>query len=368
MMKKTGQKQVILAVDDAPENLELLNLILGSEYTIRVALNGEKALEIAFDSETRPDLILLDVMMPGMDGYEVCRQLKVSDLTRKIPVIFITALSEATDERKGFEVGGVDYITKPVIAATVRARVRTHLALYDQNRALEIKVRERTNELALTQDVTIIGFATLAEFRNQETGAHIMRTQQYVRILAQYLSGHPKYKEILDLETIELLYKSAPLHDIGKIAVPDRILLKPSQLTAEEFEEMKRHTIYGRDAILRAEKALGDVKSSFLNIAKEIAYTHHEKWDGSGYPGGLVGEQIPLSGRLMALADVYDALTSQRVYKDAFPHEEAYQLITSQKGKHFDPDVIDAFCDLEDVFRNIAIEIRDPAQDHNPQM
>ncbi len=360
IMRNPEEKQVILVVDDAPENVELLNLILEHDYTVKAALSGEKALEIAFDLENQPDLILLDVMMPGMDGYEVCRQLKISDHTRKIPVIFVTALTELTDERRGFEAGSVDYITKPIVAATLRARVKTHLALYDQNRYLEEKVRERTNELAHTQDVTIIGFATLAEFRNQETGAHIMRTQQYVRILAQYLGGHPKYAAALNRENIDLLYKSAPLHDIGKIAVPDRILLKPGELTPNEFEEMKRHVVYGRDAILRAERALGDVKSSFLNIAKEIAYTHHEKWDGSGYPEGLAGEAIPLSGRLMALADVYDALVSQRVYKNAYSHEEAVKLIISQSGRQFDPDLIDAFVELEQVFRNISDEIRDP--------
>jgi putative two-component system response regulator len=356
-MAESLKKQTILVVDDAPENVALLSTILGSEYIIKVALNGEKALEIASNPANQPDLILLDVMMPGMDGYETCRYLKTSDLTRKIPIIFITALSETTDESRGFEVGGVDYITKPVTAATVRARVRTHLALYDQNRILEEKVRERTHELTLTQDVTIIGFATLAEFRNQETGAHIMRTKQYVRLLAQYLSIHPKFSPVLGREAIELLYKSAPLHDIGKIAVPDNILLKPGLLTREEFEEVKKHTIYGRDAITRAERELGNFTSSFLQLGKEIAYTHHEKWDGSGYPQGLRGEEIPVSGRLMALADVYDALVSQRIYKEAFSHEKACDIIENESGKHFDPDVVGAFIDLEDVFRNISQQI-----------
>jgi putative two-component system response regulator len=353
-MKNPLRKQTILIVDDAPENIELLNLILSSEYRVKVALNGEKALEIASDPADLPDLILLDVMMPGMDGYEVCRHLKTSNLTHKIPVIFVTALNEVTDEKKGFDVGGVDYITKPVNTPTVRARVKTHLALYDQNRVLEDRVRERTDELVHTQDVTIIGFATLAEFRNQETGAHIMATQQYVRILAHYLAPHPRFSEFLTPDNIELLRKSAPLHDIGKIAVPDRILLKPGKLTMEEFEEIKKHTIYGRDAILRAERALGDVMSSFLSIAKEVAYTHHERWDGRGYPEGLAEETIPISGRLMALADVYDALISPRVYKEAFSHQKATEIIQGERGRHFDPEVVDAFLDLEDVFHNIA--------------
>ena len=353
-MNSQLRKQTILVVDDAPENIELLNLVLSTDYKVKVALDGQKALEIAADPLDLPDLILLDVMLPDMDGYEVCRQLKTSDLTRKIPVIFVTALNEPTDEKKGFDVGGVDYITKPITAPTVRARVKTHLALRDQNRVLEEKVRERTEELTHTQDVTIIGFATLAEFRSQETGTHIMATQHFVSILARHLSTHPHYSAFLTLENIELLRKSAPLHDIGKIAVPDRILLKPGRLTADEFEEIKKHTTYGRDAILRAEKALGNTQSSFLSLAKEIAYTHHERWDGKGYPEGLREYEIPISGRLMALADVYDALISERVYKKPIPHEKAVEIIESERGKHFDPAVVDAFLDVEDVFRNIA--------------
>jgi putative two-component system response regulator len=362
-MKNPSKKQTILVVDDAPENVDLLNNILGQTYQIKVALNSEHALELAFNTSAPPDLILLDVMMPGMDGYEVCRYLKTSELTRKIPVIFISALNETGDESKGFEVGAVDYITKPVSAPIVRARVKTHLALYDQNRILEERVRERTDELANAQNVTIVGFATLAEFRNQETGSHITRTQHYVHILAQYLAIHPRFSLFLGKDTIELLYKSAPLHDIGKIAVPDSILLKPGKLTPQEFDEIKKHTIYGRDAIERAEQALGNVKSSFLRLAKEIAYTHHEKWDGTGYPQGLAGDDIPISGRLMALADVYDALVSQRVYKEAFSHEKAVEIIVNDSGKHFDPDVVEAFVDIQDVFFSIAQGVSDLAQD-----
>lgn len=354
-MKTPLKKQTILVVDDAPENIELLNLILCADYQVKVAVDGSKALEIAADPLNVPGLILLDVMMPGMDGYEVCRQLKTSDLTRKIPVIFVTALNEVTDEKKGFDVGGVDYITKPIVAPTVRARVKTHLALHDQNRALEEKVRERTEELAHTQDVTIVGFATLAEYRSQETGTHIMATQQFVAILARHLSTHSLFSSFLTLDNIELLRKSAPLHDIGKIAIPDRILLKPGRLTMDEFEEIKKHTTHGRDALLRAEKALGDnTQSTFLSLAREIAYTHHERWDGKGYPEGLRGDEIPISGQLMALADVYDALISERVYKKSFPHEKAVEIIESERGNHFNPDVVDAFLEMEDVFRNIA--------------
>jgi putative two-component system response regulator len=356
------KKQTILVVDDAPENIELLNLVLGSTYNIKVALNGEKALEIASNPADLPDLILLDVMMPGMNGYEVCRQLKTSSLTYKIPVIFVSALNETQDESKGFEAGAVDYITKPVSTPIVRARVKTHLALHDQNRLLEERVRERTEELAHAQDVTYIGFAALAEFRDHETGAHIIRTQQYVRILAQYLAIHPRFQGYLSNEEIDLLHKSAPLHDIGKIAVPDRILLKPGKLTPQEFDEMKKHTSYGREAIAQAEVALGNVKNSFLRLAKEIAYTHHEKWDGSGYPQGLAGDNIPISGRLMALADIYDALISQRVYKAAIPHKDAVEIIENERGKHLDPDVVEAFLEHQDMFWNISQNVTDAAQ------
>ena len=360
-MNNAMKKQTILIVDDSPENIAMLSAILGKEYTVKVALNGEKALEIALAPQGPPDLVLLDVMMPGMSGYEVCQRLKGNALTRRVPVIFVSALGETVDESKGFEAGGVDYITKPVAAAIVRARVKTHLALHNQNLFLEEKVRERTRELALTQDVTIIGFATLAEFRDEETGAHIMATQQYVTSLARYLAPHPRFSSFLTPDNIELLRKSAPLHDIGKIAVPDSILLKPGKFTPEEFGEIKKHTTYGRDALAKAEQALGSTQSSFLRIAKEIAYTHHERWDGSGYPQGLCAEDIPISGRLMALADVYDALTSKRVYKEAYSFEEAGEEIRRERGKHFDPDLVDAFIDLEPIFQNISQNLH-----HNP--
>ena len=266
-------------------------------------------------------------MMPNMDGYEVCRRLKENEATGDIPVIFVTAKSDVEDETKGFDVGGVDYITKPISPPIVLSRVRTHLELKrarqflkNQNEILDQKVKERTRELTLTQDVTILSLASLAETRDNETGGHIRRTQNYVRLLAEELITHPKFVGVLDDNTVNLLYKSAPLHDIGKVGVPDRILLKPGKLTDDEFEEMRKHTTLGRDAILNAEKGFGEnIESSFLSYAREIAYTHHEKWDGSGYPTGISGENIPVSGRLMALADVYDALISKRVYKPPFP-------------------------------------------------
>jgi putative two-component system response regulator len=309
--------------------------------------------------------VLLDIMMPEMDGYEVCRRLKHDPTTRDIPVIFLTAKSEVEDERKGFELGAVDYITKPISPPLLLARVSTHLKLKEasdflreQNEILEQRVQERTRQLAAVQDATITAMGSLAETRDNETGNHIRRTQSYVRELARALKDHPRFEAELGPETIELLYKSAPLHDIGKIGIPDAILLKPGKLTGDEFEIMKRHTTYGRDAILAAE-ALLDVPESFLRLAREIAYSHQEKWDGSGYPEGLRGDDIPVSARLMAVADVYDALISRRVYKRAFEHEEAVAIIEAGRGSHFDPDVVDAFSELSGSFAEIAARFGD---------
>jgi len=356
-------KQRILIVDDTPENIDVLVDVL-SDYKRSVASNGKKALEIA-TAHNSPDLILLDIMMPGIDGYEVCRRLKSAEKTKEIPVIFLTAMTSEESETKGLQLGAVDYITKPISPPIVMQRVKTHLelklareSLKNQNVILEEKVRERTKDVALTQDVTIISMAVLAEFRDEETGAHIKRTQKYVKALAKKCQYNKKFIGILDDATIELLYKSAPLHDIGKIGIPDSILLKPGKLTDEEFEEMKKHTVYGRDAILAAEKMLGG-ETTFLRYAREIAYGHQEKWDGSGYPQGIKGDDIPLSARLMALADVYDALRSKRVYKKTFSHSKAVELIAEGKGKHFDPVLVDAFLEIADEFRNIALDHAD---------
>lgn len=360
----------ILVVDDTPANLRLLAGMLGDRgYKVRPVSNGKAALRAA--RSEAPDLVLLDINMPEMDGYEVCRRLKGDEDLRAVPVIFISALSETLDKVKAFGVGGVDYVTKPFQFEEVSARVETHLelkaareALERQNEILEEKVRQRTKELADSQDVTIHSLAVLAEYRDNETGGHIMRTQRYVRALAGHLASHPRFQHYLDTRTTELLFKSTPLHDIGKVGVPDCILLKPGKLTDEEFEQMKQHAVYGRDAIIEAERRLdGDRRISFLTIAKEITIAHHEKWDGSGYPYGLEGEQIPISGRLMAIFDVYDALISKRVYKPPFPHEKAVAIITQGDGRvmpgHFDPGILNVFAETHETFREIAIEYAD---------
>jgi len=345
----------ILIVDDAEANIDILVDALGETYDISVAMDGESALKAV---ETHiPDLILLDIMMPGIDGYEVCEQLKANEATRGILIIFLTALTDELDEARGLSLGAVDYITKPFNPDLVISRVRNQLELKRYRDDLELLVKERTRELQLTRDVAIESMGTLAEYRDPETGGHITRTQNYVQLLAEHLKDHPQFKDFLDGNTIEILCKSAPLHDIGKVGVRDSILLKPGKLTDEEFGEMKKHTTYGRDAIAVSERKLG--KNSFLKYARIIAENHHEKWDGSGYPAGLKGEDIPIPGRIMALADVYDALISKRCYKPPFPHEKAIKIITEGRGSHFDPDMVDAFLEQENRFREVALEFAD---------
>ena len=362
------ERQTVLVVDDTPDNLALMAGLLKEHYRVRLANDGQKALQLAARADP-PDLILLDVMMPGMDGFAVCRELKADERTRDIPIIFLTALNDAVDEEFGLAVGAVDYITKPISPPVVLARVRTQLQLKasadflrDKASFLEAEVARRTRELATIQDVTIQAMASLAETRDNETGNHIRRTQLYVKLLAETLRGHPRFKDLLTDIYIDTLFKSAPLHDIGKVGIPDRILLKPGKFEPHEFEIMKTHCKLGRDAIQQAEDRLG-LKVDFLTVAKEIAYSHQEKWNGSGYPEGLSGDDIPVSARLMAVADVYDALISRRVYKEGMPHDKAEQIIIDGRGSHFDPDMVDAFVQVAVQFREIAQRYADSDAD-----
>ncbi|MGB4075069.1 response regulator [Pseudomonas sp.] len=358
------ERPTILVVDDTPDNLSLMSGLLRDAYKVKLAPSGERALQVV-SGESKPDLILLDIMMPGMDGYEVLRRLQQDAAAASIPVIFLTAMTAAEDEKIGLDLGAVDYISKPINPAIVLARVHTQLqlkfardVLQNHNEFLEREVAKRTREVVAIQDVTIRAITSLAETRDNETGNHIRRTQHYVRLLAEHLQAHPRFSAELSAENIESLFKSAPLHDIGKVGIPDRILLKPGRLDADEFEIMKTHTTLGRDAIVQAEQELGE-SITFLRYAKEIAYSHQEKWDGSGYPQGLVAEAIPLSARLMALADVYDALISQRVYKPAFSHDKALEIIREGRGNHFDPDIVDGFLQISDGFAQIARQYGD---------
>ena len=361
------QPATVLVVDDTPDNLMLMAALLKDKYRVKVANSGEKALRI-LQGDPLPDLILLDIMMPGLSGHQVAERLQQDPRTRDIPIIFLTAMTAVESEIQGLALGAVDYITKPISPPRVLARVDTQLKikaaadfLRDQNDFLEQEVQRRTREVMAIQDVTIQAMASLAETRDNETGNHIRRTQHYIRALAKKLQTHPRFVQFLTDETIDWLFKSAPLHDIGKVGIPDRILLKPARFTPEEFEVMKMHTTLGRDAILVAEKHL-DLPHSFLHIAREIAFSHQEKWDGSGYPEGLSGDDIPISARLMAVADVYDALISKRVYKEGMPHEQAVAMIREGRGTHFDPDVVDAFLEIAEEFRAIAERFADSRQ------
>ena len=346
-------KARVLIVDDIPENIQLLLSTLKNDFAILVATSGEKALELSI-KEPQPDIILLDIMMPGMDGYEVCKRLKADELTKDIPVIFVTALNESEDEEKGLSLGAVDYITKPINPGLVKARVSNHIELKRHRDNLQGLVDERTRQLKLAKETTIEAMGIVAENRDPETGGHIQRTKNYVRILAERLSKNPKYSSLLTKNMIEQLYHSAPLHDIGKIAISDKILLKPGKLDDSERKRINEHALIGESTIDNAQSRLGE--SEFLNIAKEIAGSHHEKWDGSGYPRGLKGINIPLSGRLMAIADVYDALISKRSYKPPFGHEEVVKIIKDESGKYFDPEIVDAFLELNEEFYKIALE------------
>ncbi|MBW7833709.1 MAG: two-component system response regulator [Simplicispira suum] len=359
-----SQLPTVLVVDDTPDNLVFMSSLLGEHYRVKVANSGARALKAA-QAAPVPDLVLLDIMMPDMDGYEVCRQLKADDATRDIPVIFLTARADTEDERKGFALGAVDYVTKPISPPIVLARVQTHLALKatadflrDKSAYLEREVALRTLEVQAIQDVTIMAMASLAETRDDETGNHVRRTQLYVKVLAERLRSHPRFEGVLSSRMIELLYKSAPLHDIGKIGVADYLLLKPGKLTESEFETVKQHSRLGRKAIESAERRLG-MRVPFLNVAKEMAGSHHERWDGAGYPEGLAGDAIPMPARLMSLADVYDAIISQRVYKSAGTHEQACVAIVKGRGTQFDPDMVDAFIDVAEEFRSIALRFPD---------
>ena len=359
-------KSTILVVDDVPENIEVLGELLQPHYLVRAAQSGVRALQVA-RTHPIPDLILLDVMMPGMDGYAVFAALRDDPLTRDIPVIFVTALDGLQEEEKGLELGAVDYISKPLRPTIVQARVRIQLELKlardrlrDQNHFLESEIARRMGENLLVQEVSIRALARLAEIRDPETGNHLRRTQAYVSVLAKRLALNPRYAERLDHRTIELIAKSAPLHDIGKVGIPDYILLKPGKLTPEEWAIMQTHARLGSEAIEHAEKD-AERPVPFLAFAKEIARHHHEWWDGSGYPDGLSNEAIPLSARLMALADVFDALISKRVYKAPITQDGARDMICAARGTHFDPDVVDAFVAEFPRFAEIASRYVDEA-------
>jgi len=344
------KKETILIVDDISENIHVLMNILKYKYQIQVATSGVKAIDMAV--KNLPDLILLDIMMPEVNGYAVLEALKLEPSTANIPVIFVSAMGEVTDETKGLALGAVDYITKPVIAELVLSRVNTHLALKKHTDHLDELVKDRTEQLKRNKDAILLVMGLVAEYRDLETGDHLQRTSRYVRVMTESLLSHAQFKDQLTEEHVEMFSNAAPLHDIGKVAIADRILLKEGKLTKEEFEIMKQHAVVGEQTIAEAQLYLDD--PALLDTAKEIAGSHHEKWDGSGYPRGLKGNNIPLSARIMMFADVYDALISKRSYKRAFAHQKACDVIKQNVGTHFDPVLYDVFFSLQNEFKEIA--------------
>lgn len=346
-----GLRQSILVVDDTPANLKVLTSILKQNgYNARAVPNGKLALQ-AIKVEP-PDLILLDINMPDLNGYEVCETLKKDELFKKIPVIFISALTETMDKVKALSIGGVDYITKPFQFEEVIARVETHLELYHlrmelekYNNKLHELVNEQLKEIYDSQMATILAMAKITEVRDDNTGKHLGRVQAICRLLAEKLTEQPKCGMLIDKDFIENIFYASPLHDIGKVGIPDNILLKPGKLTSEEFEVMKTHTTIGAETLEVVTKRYP--KNKFIKMGLDIARSHHEKWDGSGYLDGLAGDKIPLSARIMALADVYDALLSKRPYKEAFTREITRDIIVQGSGSHFDPMVVEAFLAIE---------------------
>jgi putative two-component system response regulator len=336
----------ILIVDDMPQNIEVLGGVLDPHYKVRAATSGPRALVIAA-KDPQPDLILLDIMMPDMDGLEVCRRLKADLRTRNVPVIFVTAMDEVDDEARGFDVGGVDYITKPISPPTVLARVRTHLALSNQSRELDRQVRERTQELKETRLDIIRCLGKAAEFKDDNTGLHVVRMSHYARILAIGAG--------LTDRDADLIFDAAPMHDVGKIGIPDGILKKPARLEPAEWEIMQEHVMYGVEI-------LSGPSSELLDMARTIALSHHEHWDGKGYPKGIAGGAIPLAGRIVAIADVFDALTSVRPYKKAWTPEEAVDLIRKNAGTHFDPALVGIMDTVLAQFDEVRLRYRDASE------
>lgn len=355
------RRKEIMVVDDQPVNLRLMEAILSKlGYAVHSFPRGRLALAAA--AENPPDLILLDVSMPEMGGYEVCRKLRTDTALSKTPVIFLSGRAETEDKVAGFQAGGVDYVTKPFNAEEIKARIETQLRLHDlqrkvegQNRELGRLVQEQIREITEGQMATIFALAKLADSRDNETGKHLERVQALCQVLAEEISAWPEYAGIIDAEYVRYIFEASPLHDIGKVAIPDSILLKPGRLTAEEFAVMRTHTTRGAETLeLVLSKYPGN---AFVRLGIEIARSHHEKWDGTGYPSGLRGDEIPLSARIMAVADCYDALRSERYYKSAHSHEESCAIILRESGAHFDPNLVRAFCAVADTFRQLRDSI-----------
>ncbi len=361
---KLPKSPVIFIVDDEPINLKFLERVFeDKDYVIRTFQNGNLAVEAALQNP--PDLVLLDIMMPEINGFEVCERLKSEPTLVDIPVMFITGLYDLKDKEKAFRLGVVDYITKPFQLKEILIRVETHLKIHRlktdvdrQNRELQHQVEAKVQEISNSQIATIIAMAKLAEIRDDETGTHIFRVQRYCKALAHRLAKEPEFKSLLTEDFIRNLYHAGALHDIGKVGLPDSVLLKPGSLTAEERKLMQEHTVIGA-------RTLGVVAASypnntFIRMGMEVARSHHERWDGTGYPDNLIGETIPLSARITAIADQYDALRNKRIYKPAFDEKKTLSIMLEGDGRtmpsHFDPRVLEAFRSIIKEFNDIHNE------------
>jgi putative two-component system response regulator len=339
----------VLVVDDVDMNVMILEEILKDDYSILTANNGKEALEVLRNVNVLPKILLLDVFMPEMNGYELLELLKADDNFKRISVIFITT---SDSESEALAAGAVDFISKPFLPEIVKLRVRNQMALKNYSDSLEEMVAEKTEEATRTLDNALRGLANVIEHRDLESGEHVKRTQLYVGALINHLikTNSVYAAELSELQP-DIIVKAMALHDVGKIAIPDRILLKPGRLDPEEYEIMKTHTIRGKEII----GELGDVNSSlYLKHCENICYSHHERWDGKGYPQQLKGEEIPLAARLASLADVYDALVCARVYKAAMPYVEAVKIIADGRGTQFDPVITDALIEIQAEFQTIA--------------
>jgi putative two-component system response regulator len=357
--KRVKNGILILILDDSITQLTELKYILESyDFMVVSFKNPINALTYLNDEKSLlPDAIISDIVMPEMDGFDFCKHVKSNLDIKDIPFIFLTSLGDNLNHKKGLELGAVDYINKPMDPDLIKARLKTYIDLEHHRSNLENIIEEKTEELEKLQQITIECIATLAEYRDNETGTHIHRTQEYILLLANEMEKSSKYKKLLTKKCIKLLYQSAPLHDIGKVGIPDSILLKPGRLTEDEFEIMKTHTDIGRKALELADQRMG--KESFLHYAAELAGYHHERWDGNGYPKGLKGENIPFFARMMAIVDVYDALVSKRVYKDPISHYEAIKIIKSESGTHFDAEIVKVFLRIENECKKVVKKYTD---------
>ena len=356
-------KPSILIASDAPDTLSFMAGLLLNHYTVKTARTSAQVLKTA--ATEQPDVILLDIMTAELDGYEVCRRLKADSLTNQIPVIFLTNQTDPESEQLGMKVGAADYITQPVTPAILLSRVKAHFMVAANARTmrinseyLEFEANKRARQMATWQNATILALTSLVETRDLKTSQHLKRTQQYVELLCKHLRKQPGFCDFLSSERIQLMVRCVPLHDIGKVALAQQILQSRTPYQTSEFEIMKTHCALGRDTLARVQ-ASAPQDSEFFEIAKQIIHSHHEKWNGSGYPQGLARTAIPIPARVMALADVYDALICERTYRSAMSHSQARQIIVEERGQHFDPDVVEAFLTLSDEFQAVAARFAD---------